>query len=135
MDTDGSRRSRVNEAQRGFIIDKKKNPLEPRVLVFTFPIKRESTKCHIVVVQQRQRNVQKSVPHVQSCCFASLNLLFFCRFRCRRRRRCLSSLSLLLKTRRRMTTAITFSRKMALVHARALLRKSRTRRRSRLQRI
>ena len=37
MDTDGSRRSRVNEAQsaeekkRGFIIDKKKNPLEPRV--------------------------------------------------------------------------------------------------------
>ena len=36
MDTDGSRRSRVNEAEsaeekRGFIIDKKKNPLEPRV--------------------------------------------------------------------------------------------------------
>ena len=37
MDTDGSRRSRVNEAQsaeekkRSFIIDKKKNPLEPRV--------------------------------------------------------------------------------------------------------
>ena len=110
MDTDGSRRSRVNEAQRGFIIDKKKNPLEPRVLVFTFPIKRESTKFHIVVVQQRQRNVQKSVPHVQSCCFASLNLLFFCRFRCRRRRHCSGSLSLLLKTRRRMTTAITFSR-------------------------
>ena len=31
--------------------------------------------------------------HVQSCCFASLNLLlFFCRSRCRRRRRRLSSL-------------------------------------------
>ena len=34
--------------------------------------------------------------HVQSCCFANLNLLLFCRSRCRRRRRrrCLSSLML-----------------------------------------
>ena len=30
--------------------------------------------------------------HVQSCCFASLNLLVFFRSRCRQRRRCLSSL-------------------------------------------
>ena len=30
---------------------------------------------HVVVVQGRQRNVQKSVMHVQSCCFANLNLL------------------------------------------------------------
>ena len=30
--------------------------------------------------------------HVQSCCFASLNLLLFCRSRCRRRRRCVNSL-------------------------------------------
>ena len=32
--------------------------------------------------------------HVQSCCFANVNLLLFCRFRCRRRRGrgCLSSL-------------------------------------------
>ena len=30
--------------------------------------------------------------HVQSCCFANINLLHFCRSRCRRRRRCLSSL-------------------------------------------
>ena len=30
--------------------------------------------------------------HVQSCCFACLNLSLFCRARCRRRRRCLSSL-------------------------------------------
>ena len=29
------------------------------------------------VVQERLRNVQKSVMHVQSCFFASLNLLFF----------------------------------------------------------
>ena len=47
---------------------------------------------HVVVVQRRQRNVQKSVMHVQSCCFANLNLLLFCRSRWRRRRRCLSSL-------------------------------------------
>ena len=25
---------------------------------------------HVVVVQKRERNVQKSVMHVQSCCFA-----------------------------------------------------------------
>ena len=25
---------------------------------------------HVVVVQKRQRNVQKSVKHLQSCCFA-----------------------------------------------------------------
>ena len=34
--------------------------------------------------QWRQRNVQKSVLHVQSSCFANLILLTFCRFRCRR---------------------------------------------------
>ena len=42
---------------------------------------------HVVVVQRRQRNVQKSVMHVQSCCFANLNLLLFCRSLCRRRHR------------------------------------------------
>ena len=31
----------------------------------------------VVVVQRRLRNVQKSVMHVQSCCFAYLNQLFF----------------------------------------------------------
>ena len=36
----------------------------------------------------------QSVMHVQSCCFANLNLLFFCRSCCRPRRRCLSSLIL-----------------------------------------
>ena len=29
--------------------------------------------------------------HVQSCCFANRTYCFFCRSRCRRRRRCLSS--------------------------------------------
>ena len=43
-------------------------------------------------MKRRQRNVQKSVMHVQSCCFVNLNLLLFCCSRCRRRRRCLSSL-------------------------------------------
>ena len=56
---------------------------------------REIWYFHVVVVQWRQRNLQKSVMHLQSCCFANLNLLFFCRSRWRRRRRCLSSLKAL----------------------------------------
>ena len=80
---------------------------------FNFLIFWKGNRCHVfpssikrkfpaVVVQWRQRNVQKSLMHVQSCCFANLNLLLFCRFCCRRRRRrrhrrrrrrgCLSSL-------------------------------------------
>ena len=45
--------------------------------MFTFYIKREIRKFHVVVMQRRQRNVQKSVMHVQSCCFTNLNLCFF----------------------------------------------------------
>ena len=60
---------------------------ENRCHVFPSSLKR---KFPAVVVQWRQRNVQKSLMHVQSCCFANLNLLLFYRFRCRRR--CLSSL-------------------------------------------
>ena len=37
---------------------------------------------HVAVVQGRLRNVQKSVMHVQSCCFAQINLLSFERSRC-----------------------------------------------------
>ena len=46
---------------------------------FEFPssTKREIRHFHVVVVRRRQRNVQKSLMHVQSCCFANLNLLFF----------------------------------------------------------
>ena len=37
-------------------------------------------KFHVVVVQQRQKQiVQKSVMHVQSRCFAKLDLLLICR--------------------------------------------------------
>ena len=47
---------------------------------------------HVVVVQRRLRNVENKLMHVQSCCFVNLNLLPFCRSRCRCRRRCLSFL-------------------------------------------
>ena len=47
-------------------------------LVFTSSKKREIIlHFHVVVVQQRLRNVQKSVIHVQGCCFTNPNLLFF----------------------------------------------------------
>ena len=55
---------------------------EGRCRVFTFPTIGEIRQCLVVVVQRRQRNVQKSVMHVQSCCFTNLNLLLFCRSRC-----------------------------------------------------
>ena len=63
-------------------------------LLFTSSTKREIRHFHVVVVQRRQRNVQKRVMHAQSCCFANLNLLLFSPSRCcrRRRHRCLSSL-------------------------------------------
>ena len=66
--------------------------------VFPSSTKREIRHFHVVVVQRRLRNVQKSVMHVQSCCFPCLNLLLFCRSRCRHRRRCLSSLALSTRT-------------------------------------
>ena len=44
-------------------------------LVFPSSTKREIRHFHVVVVQRRQRNVQKSVMHVQSCCFANLTYL------------------------------------------------------------
>ena len=50
--------------------------------VLTYLIKRASEirKFHVAVVQQRLRNVQKSLMHVQSCSFANLNFVIqkFC---------------------------------------------------------
>ena len=48
--------------------------------MFTYSIKqaREIRKVHVVVVQRRPRTVQKSIMHMQSCCFAYLNLCLFC---------------------------------------------------------
>ena len=65
---------------------------EIRRLAFTSFTKREIGQFHTVVVQWQQWNVQNSVMHVQSCCFAYLSLFFFCHSRCRCRRHCLSSL-------------------------------------------
>ena len=45
--------------------------------MFPSSTKREFRHFHVVVGQRRQRNVQKSVVHVQSCCFANLNLLLY----------------------------------------------------------
>ena len=61
------------------------------IWIFIFQSRRRP--FHIfVVVQQRLSNVQKSMMHVQRCCFDNLNLLLFCCCLCRLRRRCLSSL-------------------------------------------
>ena len=54
--------------------------------------KHEIRQVHVVVVQRGQRNVQKDVMRVESCCFANLNQLLFCRSRCHRRCRCVNSL-------------------------------------------
>ena len=61
------------------------------VVVFPSSTKRGFRHFHVLVVQRRQRNVQKSVMHVESCCFANLRLLLFCRSRFRRRPPCLLS--------------------------------------------
>ena len=45
--------------------------------LFTSFTKREIRHFHVVVVQWRQRNVQKSVMHVQSCCFALSSYCLF----------------------------------------------------------
>ena len=45
-------------------------------LVFPSSIKRENRHFHVVVVQRRLRNVQKSVMHVPSC-FANLTYCLF----------------------------------------------------------
>ena len=55
--------------------------------MFTSSRKRENKHFHVVVIHWRQRNVQKSVMHVESCCSANLDLYLFRRFRCRHRRR------------------------------------------------
>ena len=51
--------------------------------MFTYSINwaREIRKFLVAVVQRRLGNVQKSVMHLQSCCFTNRNLLLFCRSR------------------------------------------------------
>ena len=50
---------------------------ESRCLVFTSSTEHEIRHFPVVVVQRRQGNVQKSVMHVQSCCFANQTYCFF----------------------------------------------------------
>ena len=56
--------------------------VQEKKILFPSSTKREIRQFHVVVVQRRQRNVQKSVMHVQSSCLAGLNLSLFCRSRC-----------------------------------------------------
>ena len=70
----------------------KESRLSLLCLVFAFSTKREIRYFHVVVVQWWQRNIQKSVMHVHSCYFTSINKLLFCRSCWRRRRRFVSSL-------------------------------------------
>ena len=51
-------------------------------VVFTYSFKpvREMRRFHVAVVQRRLRNVQKSVMHVQSCCFVNINFSLFLPF-------------------------------------------------------
>ena len=50
---------------------------ESRCLVFTSSTNRKIKHFHVVVVQRRQRNVQESVMHLQSCSFANQTYCFF----------------------------------------------------------
>ena len=53
---------------------------QSRCLVFSFSTKCEIRHFQVVVMYWRQRNVQKSMMHVQSCCFANNFLWTYCFF-------------------------------------------------------
>ena len=81
-------------------------------LVFTSSAKREKKAFLDVGVQGWLRNVQKSVMHVQSCCFANLNLLIFCRLRCLN-----SLISLMVKTEKRANKVPISTKKYCYPHS------------------
>ena len=61
----------------------------PRLFMSSIKLEtREIRLFHVIIMQWRLRNVQKSVLHVQSCCFALIKLIVFFRSRCRRVCRC-----------------------------------------------
>ena len=64
------------ELERGERIQIRTEMVEFIALPFPFPSKLKIWSFHVVVVQWRQRNVKKSVMHVQSCCFAHLTYCF-----------------------------------------------------------
>ena len=84
-------------------ISKKNFGLRSRTPFFTYF--HSLRQFHVTIQKRRLRNKQESVMHVQSCFFAKINLLLFCRSRCCRRRRCLSSLLLSSKN---FTTMVTW---------------------------
>ena len=48
-----------------------------KIIVLSFnSIKHKNNKFHFVIIKGQQRNVPKTVFHVQSCSFAYLNFLF-----------------------------------------------------------
>ena len=60
----------------------KKRILENHCLAFIFSTKRKIRQFCVVVILWQQRNVQKSVIQVQSCCFANQLLCRFCCHHC-----------------------------------------------------
>ena len=66
----------VVESERTLFRLKKRNK---NCVLFAYFIKRarEISQFHAVVVLRRLRNVQKSMMHVQSCCFAIYSHCFF----------------------------------------------------------
>ena len=49
-------------------------------VVYSIKRSRETRKFHVAVLQRRLRDVQKSVMHVQSCCFANIKPTTFLSF-------------------------------------------------------
>ena len=76
----------------GWEKEKESRPLEFKKAEGCSTTKLKIRDVCVVVVQWRQRNVQTSVMHVQSCCFANQTLKLFWSFRRCRRRWCLSPL-------------------------------------------
>ena len=58
------------ELKRGAVARVHTEMLEFIALPFRFSSKLNIWSFHVVVVKEQQRNVQKRVMHVQSCCFA-----------------------------------------------------------------
>ena len=79
--------------------------------LFMFSIKRQIRHFHVVVVQKRERNVQKCDAHAKLL-FCSLNLLFLWRFRCQPRRWILKSLILELTCELSVSSIVLFAHKV-----------------------
>ena len=65
------RRKFILEPKRGDRARVQIKMVESIVLPFPYSSKLKNWSFHAMVVQERQRNVQKSVVHVQICCFAN----------------------------------------------------------------